>query len=1293
MPAASDTSISAEILRIKMLRNEVYGHISSAQLDDTKFETLWQEISKPLVKLGIPQQEIDELQEAPLCPEEESYIKNLEEWKEEEDDLLSRFSDLEAAFAQLRNVVENVNLSQTDKLAKFDFTGKIKNLCKKFQDGTRQWFFDKLSSWFRDEESSVMILTAGPGVGKSVLSAKVCELYQKTGQLAANHFCDFRIGDCRDPHKILQSLASQMCDNVDGFHDELTEALSREHSRHSLQDAFRVLLNDPLHALDRTEPMLIVVDALDETKTANKSDILNLISSEFSQLPKWIKIVVTSRPELEVRKKLEHLNPLEIRPDDNQHELDLEHFIRCSLDFNISYYHNIIRSLMSKCEGSFLYAYYLVNDIKQKGLGIEPDVNNYNPKGISGFYEQQFERLKTDLQQYKQIAEVSIFKIFVNVIAASETPLPFSILLKCMGLPNLEFEIREKIIGLMSEILPVYDDCLTVFHKSLWDWLKLDGYKEHAYAADVADGEKRLWGACKKVYTEIDSLCSVADFQISCQEMYVLTNGSKYLMNVEDTGNFHWLVNVKVNFLKLKFCNIRNKLENRSLGHSTRHFDFFDILQNYGSELQKHLYWLLSQHIAFCTNMNWLLGNGKLDRRKECYIYLEDVANGRIGFLENSVAFQITAKDILNETNRMWLEEATHKSSSTFKITSYATFGHNGNICSMMSSPNNKLLVSIHKKRVEVLEIPSLTIVFRLLLNREVCDAQLIVFSPDSSYFLTNSLRTCVSIKEQKEVSFILHGPAEICCCSFSSCGTKIVTFEKESVKLWDVRNKVLLVKKYHGCSMKMRKIAFFSNCNSYIFLYDKVLQTIEMVFDSTTLKEIASDDFTVYTHFANNDCIRIISRSGYENSGIINDIRFGKCYQLLTGENILFPNVYCSETFPWKGRKCVVSCNSSYGALSLLVCDVVKQEVVDTFEISCLSAYNCVNYISNLTETNFLVCLNCNSAVVISLQGTSESFVSPLFPDDMQELVPLFCALSPENCYIACNYASRILKIMSVTNGETLQTILLKRKPIACWWSELYLWVIFTGPEVVKYPYHSTHTKILETEFEDCFFNCKGHVLKFAEGLLVVSLDDSRVSISKIGANSFFPPKIFDCAFATMAAISSDGRAILVYGASKYMLWETECEDKWELILTGSFRGSVDGIIVYGCLFGTKASRRFSYLAHQGWLGWGYNFLHSVDFSNGRPGAVRQHSEHSIVCFGRHIYLDPNFLVFYDDLEIHFYCAPDAKLITSIFVGTIDFFFFFPAQQVLLLFSGYDIKHFKIHNLVNYLSVPLEKH
>ena len=495
MPPASDTSVSAEILRIKMIRNEVYGHISSARLDDTKFETLWQEISQPLINLGIRQQDIDQLKQIALSPEEEGYVEKLKEWKELEDTLSSKLDDVEKEVAKLREEIvksrkikKNVKTSEINKLAKFFFKRKIEELSKRFHSNTRKWFLDDFKKWLHDNESRVMILTAGPGVGKSVLSAKICELYEESRQLAACHFCDFRTSDSRDPYKILQSLASQMCDNVEGFRDKLSETFSREHSRDSLSGTFRVLLNDPLQALDRTEPMLIVVDALDESKTPIKSELLDLISDQFPQLPKWIKIFISSRPELQVREKLEHLNPVEIRADDDKHNLDLQQFIKC---FFPSISETDIKSLVSKCEGSFLYAYYLVKE--QVDSGTKRNVNVNIPKGISGFYEKQFERLKKDLQCYEQKTGVSIFKNFINVVAASRQPLPFRFLFACMDLYSEQFEVGNTIVGVMSEILPVYNDCLTVFHKSLQDWLNLHGYEVHAYTANAADG-KNVFG-------------------------------------------------------------------------------------------------------------------------------------------------------------------------------------------------------------------------------------------------------------------------------------------------------------------------------------------------------------------------------------------------------------------------------------------------------------------------------------------------------------------------------------------------------------------------------------------------------------------------------------------------------------------------------------------------------------------------------------------------------------------------------------------------------------------------------
>ena len=65
MPPNIDRSVEANIVRIKLFRNEVYAHVSVTKVDDAKFEYLWQEISKALIELGIPPHEIDELKKTP----------------------------------------------------------------------------------------------------------------------------------------------------------------------------------------------------------------------------------------------------------------------------------------------------------------------------------------------------------------------------------------------------------------------------------------------------------------------------------------------------------------------------------------------------------------------------------------------------------------------------------------------------------------------------------------------------------------------------------------------------------------------------------------------------------------------------------------------------------------------------------------------------------------------------------------------------------------------------------------------------------------------------------------------------------------------------------------------------------------------------------------------------------------------------------------------------------------------------------------------------------------------------
>ncbi|XP_046857489.1 uncharacterized protein LOC124450862 [Xenia sp. Carnegie-2017] len=258
----------------------------------------------------------------------------------------------------VREMIQDKICSDLQKLGKCNFNGVVKNLNKKYLEGTRQWLFEKLDTWFNDrseDASNVMILIAGPGVGKSVFAAELCRRYSEKKKLAACHFCRYNISDYRNPRILIESLASTMCDTIPNFKSKLNEELQRNHSKESITDKFFVLLNNPLHSLEDHEPMLLVIDALDESQIDGKSELLELISEEFDRLPKWIKIFITSRPELPVQKELKDMNPVEIttKPRDKNNEKDLHKYLRHQLNNRVQRNRYVLQSLVKNVRDHF----------------------------------------------------------------------------------------------------------------------------------------------------------------------------------------------------------------------------------------------------------------------------------------------------------------------------------------------------------------------------------------------------------------------------------------------------------------------------------------------------------------------------------------------------------------------------------------------------------------------------------------------------------------------------------------------------------------------------------------------------------------------------------------------------------------------------------------------------------------------------------------------------------------------------------------------------------------------------
>ena len=534
-PSASDTSVEANLARIKFFRNELYGHVATTGVDTPTFSALWQEISAALVALGLPQAEIDRLK-AEHCGEED-FLDVLFEWADSEEDIKSQLRDIKEMVKDLQSKNEILK-----KLAKIDPLKNIRNHANRYVDGTRLSFFSNVDSWLNDRKcpNRVMVISGSAGMGKSVISAVICEKMQHAGRLAGSHFCQHDRARHRNPKVMLQSLASQLCDILPEYKKALVEQLSRnlgvEINNMEVKDLFEVLFEEPLSSLnDSSLAYLMVIDGLDESEYQGRNELLDVIANYFQGLPLWIRFLVTTRPEINIAENLKNLHPLQLDPnvEENLKDIYLCYDKEISNLLQSEHKEIVFRALVQKSEGVMLYAYYLADFIKKEMSVLTPELlDSILPSGISYVYHTYFKRLETELS----VMEDPFFK-FLSAVTVSREPLPLGFVSKLLLPGKLTSAAQRKVkaaISCVSALLPVQDGCIHFFHKSVKDWLiDKSNYGQHHFSGDEKEGHEVLSELC------VDELRAlkrkgVDGAQFSDITKYALRHGVQHMLQLED---------------------------------------------------------------------------------------------------------------------------------------------------------------------------------------------------------------------------------------------------------------------------------------------------------------------------------------------------------------------------------------------------------------------------------------------------------------------------------------------------------------------------------------------------------------------------------------------------------------------------------------------------------------------------------------------------------------------------------------------------------------------------------------
>ena len=196
----------------------------------------------------------------------------------------------------------------------------------------------------------------------------------------------------------------------------------------------------------------------------------------------------------------------------------------------------IINELVKKSEGLILYVKLLVHFIKENVSLLTPEqLNSTLPSGISSVYQTYFKRLEEELCKELMIKEEQ-FLIFLSALTAAREPLLLDFVSKLM-LPSASSSADrrkvKKAIACISTLLPVRDDRVHFFHKSVKDWLTdTCWYGEHDFTVVEKEGHRILSELCTQEIDDI-KLKGVDSAQLSGAAKYALQHGVEHMLHLE----------------------------------------------------------------------------------------------------------------------------------------------------------------------------------------------------------------------------------------------------------------------------------------------------------------------------------------------------------------------------------------------------------------------------------------------------------------------------------------------------------------------------------------------------------------------------------------------------------------------------------------------------------------------------------------------------------------------------------------------------------------------------------------
>ena len=377
----------------------------------------------------------------------------------------------------------------------FAADARIRQLQEKKLVG-RTWLFEAVEKWRTDDEqaSRLFWLMGAPGIGKSAFAAHLAHEYGR-GTVIAVQFCDWKKPDHRDACRIIRTLAFQIATRLPDYRKLLlTLPIMTELDRKNSAELFDGLLTNPLKLSisGGRERYLIVIDALDEAGDDGRNELVEVLARYAGQLPDWIGLVVTSRPEFDVTTPFQALKPFSFETQSAANSEDICAYLWSELATQLQPRPDadrLVEQILEMSEGVFLYAERFCDDVQRGHLSL--DHPEQFPEGLGGIFCQYFQRQFPDIEKFRKVVRPAL-----RAILAAREPLPVEILQRLFNWQDEELRDFTRPLG---SLFPVTADgvheVIKPYHKSLADWVTDDG-KAGSYFVSMNEGYRILAEHC-----------------------------------------------------------------------------------------------------------------------------------------------------------------------------------------------------------------------------------------------------------------------------------------------------------------------------------------------------------------------------------------------------------------------------------------------------------------------------------------------------------------------------------------------------------------------------------------------------------------------------------------------------------------------------------------------------------------------------------------------------------------------------------------------------------------------------